>query len=252
MKGYWNTYSEIVCDDSVKIERHKQKKFNSSTNIISILYEQCLNQRVKGLWKIRLNLTDRKDTCKVFLPDKISATALIHKSFDFDHYFARNKLERRKILLETLYEAIVALCKKAGYDVSPFKAAYDKVKQLNYENRYIYGKMTCSPDRKYKAGIEIEVNEEAAFIAVVFTKNDKNNTQRNKITILKTQPHFMFIYRFIHKGKWIDSQTYRVSDKSGQVHFTVSLSGSEADIQLKPKKHTQKELIEALDMVKVA
>ena len=238
---------EIVCDETVKLADNKQTEFNLALNAISLLFEQRVIYKFTTLQKIRINLFDDERKLTIYEPDKISPIAFIEKSFDFDYYFAQNKIERRKIILETLYEAIVALCEKAGYGLSPFTQAYEKVKELNYENRFIYNKLTSSPNRKHKAGIQIEVNEEAADISVVFD----TAKQLNNIKILRTLPHYMFIYRFIHKGKWIDNEHYMVSDKSGQVHFTASLTGGEATVEFTPKNRTAEELKMALQKIKV-
>ena len=240
-------YFEVVCSENSVNYETIFRRFNFQANRITLLFAQNFRKTINNLSKICVELVDFETDIKIFEPDKISPIAFIEKSFDFDYYFAQDKLERRKIILETLYEAIAALCEKAGYDLSPFTQAYEKVKELNYENRFIYNKLTSSPNRKHKAGIQIEVNEEAADISVVFD----TAKQLNNIKILRTLPHYMFIYRFIHKGKWIDNEHYMVSDRTGQVHFTASLTGGEATVEFTPKNRTAEELKMALQKIKV-
>ncbi len=87
------------------------------------------------------------------------------------------------------------------------------IKELNYINKFIHGKLTFSRNRKHKTGIEIEVNEKAATISVLFT--DVNEKPLKKVDVLKTRPHFMYIYQVIQKGKWLSTSEYQVSDSSG-------------------------------------
>lgn len=240
-----NIEIQVVSSHNITNYEEVGKKFNSGANVIAYLFENNLEFKMKGLNKIRVELQNENSQHEtgVFLPAKLTPRVFIRKSFNFDHYFAQPKPERRKIILETLYESIVAMCEKAGYDLAPFTAAYEKVKELNYENRFIYGKIKSSPNRKMKAGIEIEVTEEVATISAYIQLSGKVE----RITLLKTIPHYLFIYRFIHKGKWTDSNTFVVSNKSGEVNFVVSLSDKSVKTVFEPKNNTVDELKQLLN-----
>ncbi len=237
-------YTEIVSTFHSTINADKKKKFNLSANVVSSLFDRNLNRHYKGLAKVRIDLSNKKDFYLFSEPCKVSPICHIDKSFDFENYFAQNKLERRKIILETMYESIKDMCQKLNYDLEPFTIAYEKVKDLDYINKFVYKKLTFSRNRKNKAGIEIETNEDAATISVLFT--DRNEKPMQKVEILKTLPHDMFIYRAIHKGKWISPNEYQVSDSSGQVNFIANLLGG-STIKYVPKSGTQEKLKEAVN-----
>ncbi len=235
-------YIEVVTIQFSKLDKEIQQKFNTETNVISSLFDYCFNKHIIGLVKIRIELSRKKNINNVFpIRDKICH---IEKTFDFDNYFAQNKLERRKIILETMYESIKDMCQKLNYDLEPFTIAYEKVKDLDYINKFVYKKLTFSRNRKNKAGIEIETNEDAATISVLFT--DRNEKPMQKVEILKTLPHDMFIYRAVHKGKWISPNEYQVSDRSGQVNFIADLLG-ESTIKYVPKNSAEEKLKEAVN-----
>ncbi len=237
-------YTEVVSHFYCTIDIEKKKKFNIGANAISSLFDRCLNKQYKGLVKILIELTDKNIYYTFDKPSKVSPFCHIVQSFNFSYYFAQNKLERRKIILETLYDSIKKMCQQLNYDLEPFTKAYQKVKELNYINKYIHGKMIFAKNRKHKAGIEIEVNEDVATISTLFT--DKNNKPLLKLGLLKTLPHYMFIYRIIHKGKWISTSEYQVSDRSGQINFVAKLSG-DSTLILNPKNSTEKELYNILN-----
>ncbi len=235
-------YTEVVSHFFDKIN-DRQKRLNLDANTISSLFDRCLNRHYNGIYKIRIELSDEKKHYIFSEPSKISAFCHITKYFDFDNYFAQNKIERRKIILETLYDSIKDMCQKLSLDLNPFTKAYEKIKELNYINKLMFKKLTFSRNRKHKAGIEIETNEDAATISVPIT--DSNEKIVQKVEILKTIPHDMFIYSAIHKGKWISLNEYQVSDSSGQIKFIANLLGK-CDINYVPKNNTVEELKDAM------
>ena len=68
------------------------------------------------------------------------------------------------------------------------------------------------------------------------------------IRFLRTLPHYMFIYRFIHTPKWLDKEGFQVSDKSRQVVLTVHLPEEKASMQLLPKTMGLPELVKEVAM----
>ncbi len=234
---------ELVCNESVAFDDKKQTKFNLAMNAVSLLVEQNLLVEKSNPDKLRIDLFDKENINNIYEPDVIGKICHIEKSFDFDNYFAQNKLEGRKIILETMYDSITDMCQKLSLDLNPFTKAYKKVKELNYINKFMFKKLTFSQNRKHKAGIEIETNEDAATISALIT--DKDRKQIQKVELLKTLPHDMFIYSVIHKGKWISINEYQVSDSSGQINFIANMLGK-CDINYVPKNNTIEELKEAM------
>ncbi len=236
-------YTEVVCHFYSTIGVIEKKKFNRGANTVSSLFDRCLSKHYNGLTKLRISLIDKNDYYTFSEPSKMSPIYHVAKTFDFDNYFAQNKLEGRKIILETMYDSITDMCQKLSLDLNPFTKAYKKVKELNYINKFMFKKLTFSQNRKHKAGIEIETNEDAATISALIT--DKDRKQIQKVELLKTLPHDMFIYSVIHKGKWISINEYQVSDSSGQINFIANMLGK-CDINYVPKNNTIEELKEAM------
>ncbi len=242
-----NLYFDLFCDYNILLEKEKQNELNGSSYVITDLFGTCLNTKFKGLRKVVIQLVDDSKVMKIYEPHKISPIASIFLSFDFDNYFAQSKQYRRKIILETLYDAIKEMCQKMNLDLLPFTIAYEKVKELNYENKFIYGKLTSSPNRKYKAGIEIEIIEEKAILSAVLN----NGTEKSQtIKFLETLPHQMFIYRLVHKGKWTSKDIYTVSDKSRQINFDILFKDNTSKIRFEPKTATIEDLQKALKSVR--
>ncbi len=229
-------YTELTCDFDAAINKELQKEFNLSSNAVTEIYDYCLNLQIKGIRKISIDLTDKSNTHNIYIPTKISPMIYIYKSFDFDHYFAQDQMTRRKIVLETLHTAICEIPRVYPLDLEPFERAYRKVIELNYINKIVFGKLSTSKNKQFKAGIEIEVNEKEAVISTMFT--DKEEKPIKRIELLRTLPHYMFIYRVIHAGKWINESEYMVSSRDGEINFKTSLQSDKSEIIFNPKNRS--------------
>ncbi len=238
-------YFEVSCSFDVSFDLDIQKKINGSTQVVTHLYSRILNLSINNLHRYNVELIDKPKVNNYYKPN-FNRISHIEKSFNFNNYFTQSKYNRRTIILETLYDAIKEMCQKMNIDLLPFTIAYEKVKELNYENKFIYGKLTSSPNRKYKASIEIEIIEEKAILSAVLN----NGTEKSQtIKFLETLPHQMFIYRLVHKGKWTSKDIYTVSDKSRQINFDILFKDNTSKIRFEPKTTTIEELQKALKSV---
>jgi len=61
----------------------------------------------------------------------------------------------------------------------------------------------------------------------------------------------MFMYRVIHKGKWLNDKVYVVSDRNGYIQFKASLDSDVAELVLHPNEQVSEARIrEVLESVK--
>ena len=67
---------------------------------------------------------------------------------------------------------------------------------------------------------------------------------RASIPLIRTLPHYLFIYKFIHTTQWLDKDRFQISDKSGQVVFGVDVPEEKASMQLWPKTMGLAELVQ--------
>ena len=235
-----NTYIEIAYEGN-NADKEQVKAFNKSTYIITDVFDRQANLKLTGVRKILIELQDEAQY-QVFPPSKVSPMILIRAPFNFAQYLAKDKYSRRGFILDTLYKAIEQMCSKLNYDLQPFHEAYEQVKALNYQNAYIHGKLKSAPDRTHKAGVHIRVEEEHAVLSALVQDSEGNETTR--IEILRTLPHYMFIYKFIHQTKWLDKDRFQISDKSGQVVFEVNVQEQKAAMHLQPKNLSLPELVQ--------
>ncbi|WP_445613712.1 hypothetical protein [Geobacillus sp. YF-1] len=66
-----------------------------------------------------------------------------------NQYFSlTDDLEKKKMALEVLQEGMEKLADERGWDKQVFREIYNKIKELNYKNTFIYKKKS-SPNRRY-------------------------------------------------------------------------------------------------------
>ena len=228
-------YIEFVYEGTEGNES-EEPTFNQNTYVVTDLYSRLLNKTIKGVKKIHVKALNCDSELQVFPPAEGLPMIGIDIPFDINHYFALDRYNRRAHLAETLHQALERMCTELGYSPQPFREAYEKVKALDYQNAYTHGKPKPAPDRQHKAAVHIRVEEEFAEISAPIQDKDGNETAR--IPLIRTLPHYMFIYKYIHSTKWTDSQHFQVSDKTGQVQFVAHTATGQAHMQVQPQKNT--------------
>ncbi len=151
---------------------------------------------------------------------KMFPICFVIQYFDFENYFKQTTLERKKILLDTIHSCVTAVCEKLDVDKTCFMSAYQRIKELNYTHKFFIEPLKFSKNKQYKAGVEIEINEDAAELYAVFT-NDKDE-RISSFALAKTKPFSMFINRISLKGKWISNNEFTISHPNGQNNYKTS------------------------------
>ena len=109
-------YFEVVADHTVANEID----FNKSTQEVTLLFTKNFKQKVKGVNKLVISLATDKDY--LFNPPvKMFPIVIIDKPFDFNNYWSVSEQDRKKIILETLYESIKDMCEKMKLELSLLK-----------------------------------------------------------------------------------------------------------------------------------
>jgi len=120
-------YFEIAADIRLK----NSPEFNRSARPVSELYESTLKLKVKGIRKLRIELSDIQEY--IFNPPvKMFPLVLINKKFDFDSYWSATENERKLTILDTLQESVLDMCQKLELDKTPFEKTYKEVKSTLY------------------------------------------------------------------------------------------------------------------------
>jgi len=132
-----------------------------------------------------------------------SSVLKYHINFDFNSFESLGTLEKKKLLLNTLYEALIELCEIEDWTKDNFKNAYDSVIREEFVNIYTIKKKK-SRDRQLSAMLIGDHNEKSfdCYLKV----DDKNGLEVfNKLMFSETPDEFLFNGR-IGDIKWLPNR----------------------------------------------
>ena len=222
------------------------KAFNLFANVISASYQVFLKFDIKEIKKIAIDLTNREIENEVGIFEK---TCLIFRRFNFKDYFAKPFTVRQMEILDTLQDSVMLMCDKYGFDKQPFTDAYKKVIEANFEHKVLFNKLSLAKDRRHRAAIEIDLQEDGARVYVLFT--DKSCAELVRREVFRMKPNYYFINQLIHKGKWLDNKRYAVSDRNEIVNFVAQPDSENVELDIRPVNMSHEEIMKKLDMLKV-
>ncbi len=242
------TQIQISCGERKDFNIEIRKQFNIEAGITAFLYQRNITKKIKGLQKITIDLIKEKNITSIGNYKELEGVTWIFKSFDLKKYFGKTDKEQKIMILEILHNIILQMCEKFKIDKIPFVNAYEKVIENNYKNQYIFNRLTFSRNRKYKAGIEINMTKNGTKINILFTDKNENILKRNEI--FKTFSHYYFVHQIIYSGKWLDNQKYIASSRNKNVNFIASINSLKTELKIKPKEK-EKEILEKLNRMKI-
>lgn len=214
-------------------------KFNREAQIISDLYSKMLPKSdIPNLRKISIEIVDSNDYENFFLPSNLIKVCRISKYFDIVGFLENEENIRSKRILEMIFISLTQACEEFGWDLNPFELAYNKVIEVNYSNKYLlWNKKTFSNDRKYKAGIQLDVNVSGAHLSILFF--DKKDLLVNEVEVYNVEPNYFFIHKIVGKAKWISNTEFMLSNKDEEIHFKASINSKESEVIITPISKTE-------------
>lgn len=235
MKGL---YLEIVCDVLSELESFKKKEFNLLANKVSSYYNKYIGEiKIKGLKKIRIDLTTKKEEYQ-FLPYfPGQPVSCIVNYYDFENYFNKIKIEDRQVeVLEQIHENVKIFCENLNFEIVPFEEAYyNSIIDLSRE--HIVSK-TIKTIYNKKIGVKVELKSLlfGDYISILLVCTDKDDNKGKEIEILKVQPNLYFVYTLIDKIKWTVNQELIITNVSEEIQFKISNALDHVELIYNPKE----------------
>lgn len=139
--------------------------------------------------------------------------------FDFMQFYKKDVLQRRKIILEILYNVFKKISNLHDLDIELIQYIYDKIVLSNFENkRLIRNKLFRSPSQKLFAGILLECEEKMSKVTFqLYDKDKKTILESNQLFEVPTFDLEILNYL---KPKWIDNNTFTLHDESQEISFS--------------------------------
>lgn len=221
------------------------KKGNNITDIINRLL--ALERiKIKGVQKITISLGSEKGEDKIFPPVKgVSPVVNIMKwNYDFSEFNRSSEAKQNELILSLIDQSISDASMKFAWSFDSWKSIIEKVKLAAFRNSYWEWPPKISRDRKTKAGVEINGNEDECTIAIVFS--NENDIPFKKIELIKTRPTRFFVSSLLGTAKWVSNNEFELIDKKEEIHFKASLNSEKAEVYFTPKNRKQDAVIDDL------
>ncbi len=191
------------------------RRFDIQTTCIEELYRSLTWRQIRteDLAKVMFYFTDEIDSP----PEKV-APMRCYWPFDFGRYRSVDAETKKRMILDTLQEAILWLAGKLGWDTGPLHAAYDEAVRRNLTLEGLLRKSWASPDRKYRMRVHYRFDLDAVYLeAVLFRNRSKREIARKPLGTGEPYPGCMTEYSA--EGVWTSPTSFelRSSDFLQQV-----------------------------------
>ncbi|RPD89708.1 hypothetical protein EGM88_15785 [Aureibaculum marinum] len=205
------------------------KKANLSTNLIQDLFLRLLletKEKIGGkIMKVNISLTkdEKQIKFRCFENPTDVATVFLELPFNnLDEYFELSRDNKSEFLLEKTLEAFKELSEKTDtINYSLINSIAEKCKELNYKNHYYFGKLRSSKNRKNKAGIWVE-HEENTFKIYLNILDKKENLLKSEL-IAETLPSYPKYYPLLGGIRWIDNENVEFFNRNREVLKNLSV-----------------------------
>lgn len=242
-------YVELGCAMHAPLDRNLKLQFNQEANAVCELYNRLLPAcDIKYLEKIRIDLTPDLQAHTYVAPAKplkYSFVCTIANSYNFEAFFQKNVIERKKALLEVLQQNVREAVKQLGWDIVSFEEAYQKVQEVNFINKVIWSnKFFSTKNKHYQAAVELEIETIHASISIIFFDSAKQLIKR--VEVVKVRPHSLFLSKMFGKAKWLNNREFILSNKTNEIHFIASLDSDQVKRSITPILQSEQQLLNEL------
>ncbi|MBC1968360.1 hypothetical protein [Listeria marthii] len=194
-------------------EKNPVMSFDSQSHCISEMYSGAFKPMVtKETSCIDINcIPIGKKVDKSHHLDDIYRVYFENTFFDLNQFNDETDSSKKKIILELLHIGAMQACCDLGLDKTKFMEAYEKVKELDYQNKYYYQKPKSSPNRKQKAQIYIEHGLYKAGIHIVIFNKERKIIKKE--LIISDSPNPAVFSQYLGKFKWLDNNNLILEHK---------------------------------------
>ncbi|MBB5356242.1 hypothetical protein HNR43_002222 [Anoxybacillus mongoliensis] len=162
------------------------------------------------------------------VPDFIT----VYVEMDYNQYFSlMDNLEKKKMTLELVQQGVEKLADERGWDKQIFRDIYNKIKELNYKNTFVY-KEKSSPNRKYICSIVCEHEVSHVDICLEIKRRNGNKVLRKERLVRVDRPHESFYWRYLGELTWTLNHKVTFTDHLHHFGWIVTFLEKENETQM--------------------
>jgi hypothetical protein len=175
-----------------------------------------------------LSKLSEKEIEMEMVPDFIT----VYVEMDYNQYFSlTDDLEKKKMALEVLQKGMEKLADERGWDKQIFREIYNKIKELNYKNTFIYKKKS-SPNRRYICSIICEHEVSYVDIYLEIKRQKGNKVLKTKRLVRVDRPHESFYWRYLGDLTWTLNHKVTFTDRLHHFGWVVTFLEKENETQI--------------------
>jgi hypothetical protein len=158
-----------------------------------------------------------------FIPapiEQLIDVAVIHRPFDVKAYKSKGRQGRKRMVLDTMHEGMLALAEHKDWPSEPFIAAYEAVLEENIHCVGMQAKGVLSPDRRHTARQAWDLDTDMLRLFIVV--QDRSGKELRRVRYETIMP-FGYVLGNLGKLEWVDDKTVRLLSREGEVDYTVKV-----------------------------
>ncbi|PRS29058.1 hypothetical protein C6W19_22860 [Bacillus sp. RJGP41] len=206
--------------DYEKNWREKRIKFRDEIRCIADLYLHHLGKiQTNETKKIMINCVERISSEEV--KSTSDGFTDIEVEFDYSAYEKLDNEEKKKLILEKLYEGVLKVAEVFEWDMPILNRTYQSVIESNYKNEYIW-KQKTSPSKKYTAEIFCQHEIDKYVVTMIIKTKDTNELVKSEILFIE-RPHELAFVKHLGNLKWISNTEVILLNKYNKKKWLVCI-----------------------------
>jgi len=199
------------------------RRFELETRCIAAMFIRLLGKyKTKDCSKILIECVEKEpETVYPCYRGSCVGIGLVKYELDYINFFNKSSYEKKQAILQIIKESLYTIAKEEAWDFAPLEDVVNKVKELEYNNFWVFGKKAKSPNKLYTAELYIEHKVEAIdFFAVIRNKQDE--VVQKKLIITEKPSEWLYT-QYLGKLVWVSDTQIHINDKTGFALFSIDL-----------------------------
>lgn len=197
----------------------KRMNFRDEVRCIAEMYIYNLGKfETKETKKVIIHCVTEISTHEVKTCDGFTE---IEVELDFHTYSQLSNEDKKKLILEKLYEGVTKVAQYYQWNLDLFKDAYHSIVEKHYKNEYVWKKKS-SPSRKYTAEIFCQHEIDKYVIKMNIKTSDTDELIKSEILITERPNEFAFV-KHLGNLKWESNTKVVLLNKSRTNQWLVCI-----------------------------
>jgi len=210
---------ELIMPLRTSINKETRRRFELQTRCVTSLYERLFPKfKTETCWKISVE-------CVADITNEQFREALgvgfQQVKMDVESFFSLPNANKKEVTLKTLQIGINKVLDQTNWSAQPFLNTYQKAKELQLINHWVWKKPVWSPSRKLKA--EIFIQHEVEFCDISMIIYDRNGEEVKRKTLISELPDEWAYTRHLGKLTWESKTKATLSNKKGTSFWYLNI-----------------------------